>query len=69
MKVPIRNIQPIDSYQVLFLKHMCTAYFPEVADHEHLIRSIQQPDMVALIRQCIAEDREAKPSASDIINP
>ena len=48
---------------------MCTAYFPEVADHEHLIRSIQQPDMVVLTQQCLAEDREARPSASDIINP
>ena len=58
----------IFSFRVLLME-MCTAYFPEVADHKRLIRSIQQPDMVALIRQCLAEDRDARPSASDIMNP
>ena len=46
---------------------MCTTRFPEVADRERLIRSIQYPDIVALIRQCLAEERDERPSASDII--
>ena len=56
----------IFSFGVLLVE-MCTARFPEVADRERLIRSIQQPDMVALIRRCLAEERNVRPSASDII--
>ena len=56
----------IFSFGVLLVE-MCTAHFPEVADREYLIQSIQQPDMVALIRLCLAENRNARPSASDII--
>jgi len=51
----------------VLLVEMCTTRFPDVADREHLIQSIQQPNMVALIRQCLAEDRNARPSAHDII--
>ena len=56
----------IFSFGVLLVE-MCTAHFPDIADQEHLIRSIQQPNMVALIRRCLAEDRSARPSARDII--
>ena len=56
----------IFSFGVLLVE-MCTARFPEVAHRVRLIRSIQQPDMVALIRRCLAEDRDERPSASDII--
>ena len=56
----------IFSFGVLLVE-MCSAQFPEVADREHLIRSIQHPGMVALIRRCLAEDRNVRPSASDII--
>ena len=56
----------IFSFGVLLVE-VCTARFPEVADRERLIRSIQQPDMVALIRRCLAEERDERPSASDII--
>ena len=56
----------IFSFGVLLVE-MCTACFPEVADHGRFIQSIQQPDVVALIQQCLAEDRHARPSASDII--
>ena len=56
----------IFSFGVLLVE-MCTAHFPELDDREHLIQSIQQPDMVALIRRCLAEDRDARPSASDLI--
>ena len=56
----------IFSFGVLLVE-MCTACFPDVADRERLIRSIQQPHMVALIRRCLAEDKNERPSASDII--
>ena len=56
----------IFSFGVLLVE-MCTACFPDVDDRERLIRSIWQPDMLALIQQCLAEDRDARPSASDII--
>ena len=56
----------IFSFGVLLVE-MYTARFPEVADRQRLIRSIRHPSMVALIRQCLAEDRNARPSASDII--
>ena len=70
---PEANIPPLQSPKMdifsfgVLLVEMCTARFPEVADRERLIRSIQQPDMVALIRQCLAEERDERPSASDII--
>ena len=70
---PEANIPPLQSPKMdifsfgVLLVEMCTARFPEVADRECLIRSIQQPDMVALIRRCLAEERDERPSASDII--
>ena len=70
---PEANIPPLQSPKMdifsfgVLLVEMCTARFPEVADRERLIRSIQQPDMVALIRRCLAEERDERPSASDII--
>ena len=56
----------IFSFGVLLVE-MYSGCFPEVADREHLICSIQQPGMVALIQRCLAEDRNARPSASDLI--
>ena len=56
----------IFSFGVLLVE-MCSAEFPEVAVREDLICSIQQPRRVALIRQCLAEDRNSRPSANDII--
>jgi len=56
----------IFSFGVLLVE-MCTAQFPDLADREHLITSIQQPIFVALIRHCLAEDSNARPSASDIV--
>ena len=56
----------IFSFRVLLVE-MCTARFPEVTDRKRLIRSVQHPDMVALIRRCLAEERDERPSASDII--
>ena len=56
----------IFSFGVLLVE-MCSAQFPEVADRERLIHSIQHPGIVALIRQCLSEDRNARPSARTII--
>ena len=42
------------SFGVLLVLEMCSAQFPEVADQENLISSIQHPCMVALIRRCLA---------------
>ena len=70
---PEANIPPLQSPKMdifsfgVLLVEMCTARFPEVADRERLIQSIRQPDRVALIRQCLAENRDERPSASDII--
>ena len=70
---PEANIPPLQSPKMdifsfgVLLVEMCTARFPEVADRERLIQSIQYPDMVALIRRCLAEERDERPSASDII--
>ena len=56
----------IFSFEILLIE-MCTGCFPDLADREHLILSIQHNDMVGLIRQCLTEDRNTRPSASDII--
>ena len=70
---PEANIPPLQSPKMdifsfgVLLVEMCTARFPDVADREDLIQSIQKPDMVALIRRCLAENRDERPSASDII--
>ena len=56
----------IFSFGVLLVE-MCTATFPKVADRERLIQSIQQADIVALIQKCLAEDRDTRPPASEII--
>ena len=70
---PEANIPPLQSPKMdifsfgVLLVEMCTACFPDVADRERLIQSIQQPDMVALIRWCLAEDRNGRPSASNVI--
>ena len=51
----------------VFLVEMYTAQFPDVAVRQHLIRSIRHPSIVALIQRCLAQDRNARPSASCII--
>ena len=56
----------IFSFGVLLVE-MCSAQFPAVDDRERLIHSIQHPGMVALIRQCLSEDRNARPSARAIV--
>jgi len=45
----------IFSFGVLLVE-MCSAQFPDLADRKHLITSIQQPNFVALLQRCLAED-------------
>ena len=57
----------IYSYGVLLIE-MCTCNFP-VPDHRpDLIRSIQYPRILALIRQCLNEDRNQRPTAAQVID-
>ena len=56
----------IFSFGVLLVE-MCTARFPDPATRERLIRSIREPRLVGLVRQCTAADKDRRPSAADII--
>ena len=56
----------IFSFGVLLVE-MCTAQFPEVATREAMIRSISKRHWVDMIRGCIQEDQQQRPSASQII--
>ena len=60
------NKMDIFSFGVLLME-MCTARFPDPATRERLIRSIREPRLVGLVRQCIAEDKDKRPSAADLI--
>ena len=60
------NKMDIFSFGVLLVE-MRTAQFPDPAIRERLIRSISEPRLVGLIRQCTAEDKDRRPSAADLI--
>ena len=60
------NKMDIFSFGVLLVE-MCTAKFPDIAAHERLIRSIREPRLVGLIRQCTAEDKDRRPSAAELV--
>ena len=55
----------IFSFGVLLVE-MFTAQFPEVATREGMIRSISERHWVDMIRGCIQEDQQQRPSASQI---
>ena len=54
------------SYGVLLLE-MCSRRFPNPEECEALLQRVQQPAMVALIRQCIEREPTRRPTMSDII--
>ena len=54
------------SYGVLLLE-MCTRRFPNPEECEALLQRVQQPAMVALIRQCMEREPMRRPTMSDII--
>ena len=56
----------IFSFGVLLVE-MCTVQFPEVATREAMIRSIRERLWVDMIRGCIQENQQERPSASWII--
>ena len=55
----------IFSFGVLLIE-MCAAQFPEVSARERLIRSIRDREWVGLIRRCIQQDKDQRPSAAEI---
>ena len=54
------------SYGVLLLE-MCCRRFPNPEECEALLQRVQQPTMVALIRQCMEREPTRRPTMSDII--
>ena len=60
------NKMDIFSFGVVLVE-MCTARFPDPAARERLIRSISEPRLVGLVRQCTAVDKDRRPSAVDLI--
>ena len=54
------------SYGVLLLE-MCSRRFPNPEECEALLQRVQQPTMVALIRQCMEREPTRRPTMSDII--
>ena len=60
------NKMDIFSFGVLLVE-MCTAQFPDTAARERLIHSIEEPSLVRLIRECIAKDKDRRPSATKLV--
>ena len=60
------NKMDIFSFGVLLVE-MCTARFPDPTSRERLIRSIREPRLLGLVRQCTAVDKDMRPSAADLI--
>ena len=54
------------SYGVLLLE-ICSRRFPNPEECEALLQRVQQPTMVALIRQCMEREPTRRPTMSDII--
>ena len=57
----------IYSFGVLLIE-MCTCDFPEPEHRPDLIESIRYPQLVRLIRWCLNEDRNQRPTAAQVIN-
>ena len=54
------------SYGVLLLE-ICSRRFPNPEERKTLLQRVQQPTMVALIRQCLQQEPTRRPTMSDII--
>ena len=57
----------IYSFGVLLIE-MCTSEFPAPERRPDLIESIRYPQLVRLIRWCLNEDRNQRPTAAQVIN-
>ena len=56
----------IFSFGVLLIE-MLTGRFPEVKQRQRLMASIEHPDYLILIEQCVSEEKEERPSAKEVI--
>ena len=56
----------IFSFGVLLIE-MLTGRFPEVKQRQRLITSIEHPEYLNLIEQCMSEERNDRPSAKELI--
>ena len=56
----------IFSFGVLLIE-MLTGRFPEVKQRQRLMASIEHPDYLSLIEQCVSEEKEERPSAKEVI--
>ena len=57
----------IYSFGVLLVE-MCTCSFPAPEQRAELIESIEHPQLVDLIRQCLNTDRDGRPTAAQLID-
>ena len=57
----------IYSFGVLLIE-MCTCQFPVLERRAELIDTIEQPQLVHLIRQCLNADRERRPKAAQLVD-
>ena len=57
----------IYSFGVLLVE-MCTCQFPVPERRAELIDTIEQPRLVQLIRQCLNDDRDRRPTAAQLID-
>ena len=63
---PHRQSPKMDVYSFgIMLVEMCSRELP--ANYEELIRQIQWPQMVTIIRQCIRRDPQARPNMADSV--
>ena len=56
----------IFSFGVLLLE-MASCRFPDPSTRERHIGSVRQPGLVAVIRQCLSQDRARRPSAGELL--
>ena len=66
--IPAQQSSKMDIFSFgVLLVEMCTARFPDTTARERLIRSIGQPRLVRLVRECTAEDKDRRPSAAELV--
>ncbi len=66
--IPTQQSTKMDIFSFgVLLVEVYTARFPVVGARERLILSIRDDRVVRLIRQCTAEDRTRRPTASEVI--
>ena len=51
----------------ILLVEMLTDQFPEIDSHQRLIALVDHNGFSRLIRQCLSEERDRRPSANELI--